>query len=142
MAVLMFSSSIGLSMDIHFCGNELKSFSFFGEAKACQMEQVKQETESSHACCAATKKEIKSCHSKEMTNGNCCHNESLVLDNAGEFDTSDFYAVQFQQILITVLVFSPNFQIFENANAALNYAHYNPPPLIEDISILHQVFRI
>ena len=49
MAFLMFSSSIGFSMDIHYCGDELKSFSFFGDAEACEMMQPKQEKKSDHS---------------------------------------------------------------------------------------------
>jgi hypothetical protein len=142
MAFLMFSSSIGFSMDIHFCGNELKSFSFFGEAEPCEMMQVEQKNESTRSCCHSPKKEIKSCHNKEVTKGNCCHNERLVLDNGGEFESSNISIEQFQQVLFTVILFSKNFYLFETSKEQVTYAHYNPPPLIKDVSILHQVFRI
>lgn len=142
MAFLMFSSSIGFSMDIHYCGNELKSFSFFGEAEACEMMQTKKVKESNHSCCEASKKEIKNCHNKETVKGNCCHNERLVIDNGGELETSDFSIEQFQQVIVTVIVLFPNLNLFKIASKQVNYAYYNPPPIIKDISILHQVFRI
>ena len=41
MAFLMFSSSIGFSMDIHYCGEELKSFSFFWRCRSLQDDAAK-----------------------------------------------------------------------------------------------------
>lgn len=142
MAFLMFSSSIGISMDMHFCGNELQSFSFFGEAEACEMTQPKQEKKSDKSCCEAPEKEIKTCSNSEVSKGNCCHNENLVLESGGVFDTSDVSLEQFQQVLTAVIVLVPNFNLYRISNEKVNYAHYNPPPLTKDISILHQVFRI
>lgn len=139
---LMFSSSIGFSMDIHFCRNELKSFSVFGNAEACEVMQTKQKKESTHACCKLPKKENEKCHNEVVAKGNCCHNESLIFDNGGEFETTNFSLQQFQQILIAALLIVPNFHLFQTSNKPVNFAHYNPPPLIKDVSILHQVFRI
>ena len=141
MAFLMFSSSVGLSMDIHFCGNELKSYSFFGEAQACEMMQQKEEKET-HVCCESPKKEIKTCHNSEVASGKCCHNETFLLDNGGDFESTDFSVEQLQQILVAIIVFAPNFDIFETSNKVSNYSLYNPPPITRDISILPQVFRI
>ena len=39
MAFLMFSSSIGFSMDVHFCENQIESVNFFGDAEPCEMMQ-------------------------------------------------------------------------------------------------------
>lgn len=35
MALLMLSTSVGLAVDMHFCGGKLVSISFFGEADNC-----------------------------------------------------------------------------------------------------------
>ena len=35
MAFLMFFSSVGFAMDMHYCGGKIKSISFFGKAKNC-----------------------------------------------------------------------------------------------------------
>jgi hypothetical protein len=61
---------------------------------------------------------------------------------SGEIESSNISIAQFQQALIAVIVFVPSFNIFETTNEPVNYAHYNPPPIVKDISILHQVFRI
>lgn len=142
MAALMFSSSIGFSMDAHFCGNELKSLSLFGEAEACEMGQAKQEIVSNHSCCQASKLETTKCHNNIISNGNCCHNETLGLDNTGELEKTNFSKVQAQHVLLTAIALLPNFNFFATSTAQVNYTHYIPPPLIKEVSILHQVFRI
>ena len=141
MAFLMFTSSIGFSMDVHFCGGKLESFSFFGDSEPCEMMKPKQEKEL-RSCCESPKKEVKPCHNREIAKGNCCHNESFVIDNGGEFESSDFSLEQFQQVLFAVIVLFPNFDLFKITSKQVNYAYYNPPPIIKDISVLHQVFRI
>ena len=142
LAFLMFSSSIGFSMDIHYCGGELESFSFFGDAEPCEMMQPKQEKKSDHSCCEAPKKEIKSCNNRETVKGNCCHNESISMSNGGAFEVDDISIEQFQQALTAVIILLPNFNLFSVTIERVNYAHYNPPPIIKDISVLLQVFRI
>lgn len=65
MAFLMFFTSVGFSMDVHYCKGEFKSFSLIGEASSCH--SVK-----------------KSCpHHKAMQvaeKGDCCSNEQVVFD--------------------------------------------------------------
>ena len=139
MAFLMFSSSIGFSMDVHFCENQIESVNFFGDAEPCEMMQ---ESMKGHSCCEAPKKEIKSCHNKEMAKDNCCHNESFSLSNSGELETSSFSLVQFQQVITAIIVLFPNINVLKTLRKKANYAYYKPPPIIKDISILIQVFRI
>ena len=106
------------------------------------MMQPKQEKKSDHSCCEAPKKEIKNCHNRETADGTCCHNESLVISNGGEFENYDLSIDKLQQVLVAVIVLFPNIDLFKPASKQVNYAYYNPPPIIKDISILHQVFRI
>ena len=141
-ALLMFSSSIGISMDIHFCGNEIKSFSLFGDAEACEMMKPKQEKKSNLSCCEGPKKEIKSCQNEGVSKGNCCHNESISMSNGGAFEVDDISIEQFKQALTAVIILLPNFNLFSITTEKVNYARYNPPPIIKDISVLLQVFRI
>jgi hypothetical protein len=142
MAFLMFSSSIGLSMDIHFCGDELKSFSFLGEAEPCDMMKVKQEVKSTHSCCESVNQVVEICHNEETLKGQCCHNESLLIENGGGIESNEVSIVQLQHVLITSIIFVPNFHLVENLCEKVKYTHYNPPPLIADVSILNQVFLI
>lgn len=145
----MFTSSVGFSMDVHFCGNELKNFSFVGEAEACEMQDAQvvevKDAQVEHACCHAPKKveKVKEiCNHKEQAKGVCCHNETFEMIASGEIETSKISLPQFQQMLIAVIVLVPNINIFEVVSEPINYAFYNPPPLVKDVSILHQVFRI
>lgn len=142
MAFLMFSTSIGFSMDFHFCGDKLESISLFGRAEPCEMTQVKKEKITDHACCGAPKKEVKKCTNTSMENGSCCHHETLVLDNTGDIKAFDFSLEQVQQVIVLGVLFVPNFNLFEVSVEQPNYTHYRPPLISKDISILHQVFRI
>ena len=77
MALLMFTSSTGLSFDLHYCQGQLQNVSIFGEAKSCH-EKAK-EVKSSHC-----KKKQTACHkntdtTKSCEENNCCQNENSFL---------------------------------------------------------------
>lgn len=142
-AILMFFSSTGFSMDVHFCGGKIESFSFFGVADACDMMQVaRQEKKDSIPCCAAPEEEIKSCPNEAILDGNCCQNKNIVLDNLEEFEISNPFIGHYQQIFVTAILWFTDFDLNEISKEQINYAHYNPPLLEQDFSILNQVFRI
>lgn len=44
LAVLLLFSSTGVTLDIHFCGNELFDYSFFGNVKTCSKADLDDET--------------------------------------------------------------------------------------------------
>ena len=140
MVFLMFPSSIGFSMDVHFCGNDLKSFSFFGEAEACEMMHLEKELK--HACCQAPKKEVNPCHHSEINEGNCCQNQTLIIGNTGELEKPSYSVKHFQQLLEVNIVVFPKSNFFLSLTSKNIYTFYSPPLLITDISVLHQVFRI
>ena len=142
MAFLIFSTSIGFSLDAHFCKNQLESISFFGNVEACEMMQEKQEVNEGCSFCEAPKKEVKSCDNQEVANGNCCHNETFAVGNNGDLEKSTFSFEQFQQITTAVIVLLPNINLFKPLSKQPNYAYYNPPPIVNDIFVLHQVFLI
>lgn len=67
--LLISSVSFGASVDMHFCGDELKSLSLFGEAKACDMQKKSAD--------ASSKKHSKCCHNKSSKKHSCCHKRKL-----------------------------------------------------------------
>mgnify|MGYP000530716773 CR=1 FL=1 len=142
MILLMFFSSIGFSVDIHFCGDELQSYSFFGKAEACEMMKEKRIEQLYHSCCENPKKKVNNRENKEKAKGNCCHNESLVIDNCGGFESPEFSLEQFQQVVFVEILLDPNFSLFPISKKQNNFAFYIPPPIIKDIPVLHQVFLI
>ncbi|MFA7273777.1 MAG: hypothetical protein WC044_07900 [Crocinitomicaceae bacterium] len=140
MALLMFSSSIAFSMDVHFCGNELQSLNFFGTTKSCEMTKVDKVV--NHSCCKESQNDVEKCDNPIMEQGSCCHNETIVLESNGDSKTFDFSFDQIQQVIVLAVILLPNFDLFELFTEKPNFVQYDPPIILKDISILHQVFRI
>lgn len=135
----MLTSSVGLSIDMHYCQGNLKSLVLFGKAKSCH------ET-----------KETKTCHHKKMASSNkqdkninktpkdnCCHNENITISKTNldlqhpQFNS--FTNVQLKFIASYLVCFLNNDQ---NNNLQSHYSQYIPPLPHNDVQILYQVFRI
>jgi len=147
LAFLMFSTSTGYAMDVHYCGDEIKSIGFFGEAEACDMHK-ETTPEPSHACChaSAKKEEIKTCHksgTSQLEKGECCHNETICIGVDGDFDSIKIVdGLNQESFVFTALFIYNSFAITTVKENRLDFLHYSPPTLTEDIAILHQVFII
>jgi len=81
LATLVLVSSIGLSIDMHFCKGEFKSFSFVGEAKQCHTAKI--------TCPHHAKMEL-----EKKSDNSCCSNQTLEVE---EIDF-DYYAQETVQI--------------------------------------------
>ena len=144
----MLFSSVGFSMDIHYCGDEIESIGFFTDAPACEMMQEK-ETIKNHSCCPNHKKKetkkVKSCHSNnsEMKDKSCCHNEKIQLEASSEIVThSDNVATEQVDFTFATLFILINQDVIALSTQKTNFQTYLPPLLIEDVAVLHQVFII
>lgn len=141
MAFLMFFSSAGFAMDMHYCGGELKSISFFGKAKNCH--EIAKEDEAAMKDCPHQKKmmtEKKDCSEAK----NCCSNKTVRLqsDQDHQLQTADFVVTkQLKQFVIAyVSVFLGG--DFDLKWEVTPYAHYKPPLIRKDIPVLHQTFLL
>ena len=137
LAFLMFLTSTGLSIDMHFCGNHLKSFSLTGKAKNC-FELAKSST------CPKHKKEVATANVEcEMSKKDCCHNKTLNLqaDLTPDLPANDFLiSPQLDRFIIAyVAVFIDN---KPETVAKPSFAHYKPPLIPRDIPVLVQSFLI
>ena len=70
MALLMAFSSVGYSVNLHYCQGSLKGFSLFGEAKSCHESRTQ---------CPNHKQTMTSAQEKD-----CCSNKTLSVDNLDE----------------------------------------------------------
>lgn len=138
MALLMLLNSTGFALDMHYCQGNLKSISFFGEAKSCHEIQSRPSCHSTSKACH---------HDKEMLDQEeedaCCHNEKVFIENSeleaipaqvtintemqSDFVVAYVAAHLFQGVLET------DYQDFEK---------YKPPFPDRDIQILYQTFLI
>ncbi len=141
MAFLMFFSSAGFTMDMHYCGGELKSVSFFGKAKTCQ--DMAGENETHMKDCLHHEKmktEKKGCSEDK----GCCSNKTVQLqsDQDQKVQTNDFVVnKQLKQFVIAyvALFFADDFDLQREATT---FTHYKPPLIQRDIPVLNQTFLL
>lgn len=147
LALLMFTTSSCFAVDIHRCGDEVKSRSFFSQAESCEKmsKRLLEANEELPECCKQYAKEKnKSSNSKsDYKKKPCCVNESfsykheanksgdlvLVLAPSLDIDLPEFFAIVKEEfpaeIIVPSIISSP------------------PDPYqIEDIQTLFQVFII
>ena len=134
MALLIFTSSISFTLDMHYCQDKLVSISLFGKAKSCY------EKNQSSVCLDTD--DNKSLDSKAFKHS-CCHNESILFDQLIA-DTNPPIAT-FQKDVNQINAFP--FQIYKqtlkrNHYNNTSYLLYKPPLPSKDFTILHQVFMI
>lgn len=141
MAFLMFFTSVGFTMDMHYCGEELKSVSFLGKAKTCH--DISEEKKAPMKDCPHHRKmmtEKKSCSEDK----DCCSNKTVQLqsDQDQQIRTTDFITnKQLKQFLIAyVVVFL--IDNFEFEREVINLAYYKPPLILRDIPVLNQTFLL
>lgn len=132
LAAVVLITTTGFQLNAHYCAGSLKSFSFFGEAKACKHEV----------------KVIKPCHkhaemlSFERSENDCCDYKDLNLEPAA------YEAMAMAKIMLdhsfefvpqaTVIDFS-----VQISDAQLDFiTTYRPPPIERDIFVLVQSFLL
>ena len=144
LAFLILCSSLGITIDFHYCGGELQTIALFGKAETCHQKEARL---SKKSCCA---KKAKACHfAKKSTEGisksctkDCCKDKMVqVLLDA---DLPFSYSVELSDIQRLVLGFVPTVYkgFTPNKTAKFSFPYYRPPPLYADIFIRIQCFRL
>lgn len=139
LTTLILISSIGISLDMHYCQGQLKSIAFLGQAKSCHTAKKMQNCHHKKDTSSKNKLTNKNDNSKD----NCCQNEKLVITKS-DFNTTNPQFVSFnnhQLTFITSFVIS----FICNYNQSINQSHYSkyiPPLPHNDVIILFQTFRI
>jgi len=132
LALLMFCTSVGFSMDIHLCQGEFKSIAFFTEAEACHEKMV--------ACPMHGKMKV----NLNNDDNDCCSNQTFELDEL-ESDyslSSPAHLTDLQQFFTTAFIksFVCNEKEFK---VKKNRIDQNPVPYISrDIYALNQAFLL
>lgn len=136
LVVLVLVSSMGIIVDMHYCNNELKSFSFIGKAKPCHEPSLKQ------------------CPFHNKILGNKKNDSSVNKKGCCENKTKFFHSDQDQQIQTFDYELTRPFQLFIGAyiNAffissgiekeILAFTRYKPPIIQRDIPVLIQSFLL
>lgn len=141
LAFLIFSTSVGSTMSMHFCQGQLQHVSLFVKAKSCH-----QKTTSSHCHHQPEKPPChqvkKVCH-QSMEKKNCCENKTVLLqlDPETNAPASISFDVGLVQFIVAFSHFLP-FDRLDYTHITPDYQNYKPPLLDRDISVLVQSFLL
>ena len=141
MSFLMFFTSLGFALDVHYCQDQLKSFSFLSKAKSChevaikaKLAHCKKMAKSSNHCAKLSNKDCKK---------GCCDNKTIVVKSLDENYTSPAVPtldnIQIQFLVAFVYSFYNKTAIDSNYP---KYINYKPPIPDKDIPVLYQSFLI
>ncbi|MBK8503536.1 MAG: hypothetical protein IPL46_15785 [Saprospiraceae bacterium] len=137
LSALMFLTSVGFSIDMHYCQGQLKSYSLMGKAKSCHSVDKAKVTCPHHQKMAAKPK------GSDLAKKDCCSNKTLhfQLDQGQKAHEADF---SFQNHLPTLAVpvsiftwYAPNW-----TNSIYGFVFYEPPLITKDQIVLKQSFLL
>lgn len=141
LALMMFTTSVGLAVDMHYCGGQLKTTSFFGKAKACH-DMGDAETSSRLTC--PLHQILQNEHKGYVIDKpDCCQNKSLhiQLDQDQNIQVEGLTISKPLQQLISAIVVT-FFTDLRSDQPKPVYAHYRPPLIPRDIPVLVQSFLL
>lgn len=98
LAFMMFFTSLGFSVDFHYCKGNLKSFSLIGEASACH--QAKK------ICPRHAEMQVE----EKSEDSKCCSNETIVVEDLdADYNISpDIKLIDFQVEFVSAFVLTLN----------------------------------
>lgn len=140
MALMIFVSSVGITVDLHYCKGQFKTFSLFGKAKSCH--EIGQGIKTCPHHKAMTEKQQVA--EKITEDKGCCSNKTLYLqaDNDKNSQIADVLLnpVQLYHFAIAFVV------AFQNTVALptgiLSNHHYKPPLIHRDICVFFETFLL
>ncbi len=130
LAFVVLFTSTGYMVDMHYCQNELKSVSFFGEAESCHSKEAMTECPNHKGM------------SMEQDDNNCCHNETILMESDNDLLSMDFADLTVPQIhFIVAYVHCYVAPILVVPTKAVDFALAEPPPE-SDFQVRFQSFLI
>ncbi|MGB0930466.1 MAG: HYC_CC_PP family protein [Chitinophagales bacterium] len=138
LALLIIGTSMGLTINKHYCQNQLKGIAVFFQPPNCHDLLQSQKTSGCkhHQAPKATCK-----HAEKGDSKGCCSNESEYVhleENLISPSISQDIAPDFEWTAILHFPFNYTFISFNHTN--VKYQHYSPPLLCRDITLLVQSF--
>ena len=143
LAFLVLVSSLGISLDMHFCKGVLKSVHVFGVAESCQIASKVQRNKSTcgeflTSCTLQIAPKVPSLKKKT-----CCSNAQI------DILTGDYFQKEFSSKLISLKVFKSALFMDDFGFEANTLRFqpifgflYRPPNLLKDIPVLVQSFLL
>jgi len=139
LAFWLLFTSIGFSVDFHYCGDVLVDWSVFGEAEKC--EHGKEKTEEK-PCCA--KEESASCHEENATieKSDCCSSDVATFQLADNFKVNSLTVEISQPTLLFLTSFVYPVILNNTKEVSIFYTNSSPPILDKQGLTFIQTFLI
>ncbi len=126
----MLFGSVGVTVNRHFCMGELKSLTLFGESQVCAMAELEAPPCPMHDTLARKK--------------GCCDDKHEFVkwdDNRQASQLAPLPLLHWAQPLQPVPAF-PEYALHLRARRNSRFENYRPPPLLIDVLVRWQVFRL
>ncbi len=141
LACLLFFSTSGLSLDMHFCQGKIKRINLLGKAKTCaEIKNTKQTCKHHKPKEKKDTQAVQTCSSNSDHKG-CCENQSFKIDLDTEFSQSQVNAtpdVRLDFLVAFTLVFIQPAYNFLFVQKQI----YRPPLPKHSLVVLFQQFLI
>lgn len=136
LAFLIFTSSAGFSVDMHFCQDRLKSISLFGKAKNCH--EMAQRASCPHHAVQAGPETTCGLEKK-----GCCQNRTLHFQTSQDQVAQSYDQLSPDQPTYQYAAMLPAAGRMTIGDKSILFFHYlyKPPPLIRDLQVQYQSFR-
>jgi len=131
LALLIFISSTGFTVNSHFCKSQLKDVRIFFKADDCYAKFNAQKAK-------------KSCHTKKQScENNCCDNTSdyYKLDQDQQLSSFDFKSFESPYLIATLWVVF-NLEASKTDSKSIDYLNYKPPLIGCDLPVDFQSFLL
>lgn len=147
MSFLVFTTSTGWSLDVHYCEGKVQSVSLFGTAKPCH-EKDNSSCSLNEQKCSLVKK--KCCSAKKssdfeptLESKDCCQNELISLSQVKDIQQiSSSWDLNINIWFAAAYVHSFVYPILEFKSSIFPHQNYTPPWLTRDIPVLVQSFLL
>jgi len=125
MAIVVLTSTMSFTIDMHYCGNTLVDTAIFKKAKTCGMKMAK--TTSSE--CSVIKK-------------SCCSDKQIIVDGQDELKIS-FDKLEIDQVVFVTSFAYSYFQLFDTSDENNHISlEYPPPHIVKQIFKLDETYLI
>ena len=140
LALVIFFSSTGYAIDLHYCKGELKSYRFNGKAKSCHELALTTHCQMIKQSCQHHGDDGVS-----TDNNGCCDNETSYVNGLDEdiaFSTVADLDLTKSQVQFCTAFISTLLSEYKSAVQSPAYLFYKPPLIHRDIQILYQTFLL
>lgn len=140
MALLIFITSVGFSVDMHYCQGQLKTFNLFGKAKSCHDIGEGMKDCPQHKQIA----EVGLQHGSMISNKGCCSNKlhHFQSDQDQQYKVDKTITLTPTLECFTIAFVASFLSVTVTATDNPIYAHYKPPNISRDIYVLLETFLL